>query len=27
MKPAPYQTTAEIIGNAKRTFAAAWARV
>ena len=27
MKPAPDQTTAEIIGNAKRTFAAAWARV
>ena len=27
MKPAQDQTTAEIIGNAKRTFAAAWARV
>ncbi len=27
MKPAPNQTAAEIIGNAKRTFAAAWARV
>ena len=27
MKPTPDQTAAEIIGNCKRTFAAAWARV